>query len=64
MIDPEFLAILACPKCHAPLREEKNELMCTAAACGLAYRIEDEIPQLIIEEARDPKAATRGPSTP
>jgi uncharacterized protein len=60
-IDEWLLEILACPKCHAPLRadEEANELVCTGADCGLAYPVRDDIPVLLIDEARDPSARGR-----
>jgi len=55
-IDPGLLEILACPNCHAPLRvdEPAQELVCTAEACGLAYPVRDDIPVLLIDEARRP----------
>jgi uncharacterized protein len=58
-IDDWLLEILACPKCHAPLRvdEEASELVCTGADCGLAYPVRDDIPVLLIDEARDPSAS-------
>ena len=54
MIEPSLLDILACPKCHSPLREELqgSELACTNTECGLVYPIRDEIPVLLIDEAR------------
>jgi len=58
-IDDWLLEILACPRCHAPLRvdEAASELVCTGADCGLAYPVRDDIPVLLIDEARDPAAA-------
>jgi uncharacterized protein len=55
-IDDWLLGILACPKCHARLRadEEASELVCTGAGCGLAYPVRDDIPVLLVEEARRP----------
>ena len=57
-IDDWLLEILACPKCHASLRvdEAASELVCTNQACGLAYPVRDDIPVLLIDEARDPAA--------
>lgn len=57
-IDDWLLEILACPKCHAPLRAdaEASELVCTSAECGLAYPVRDDIPVLLVDEARDPQA--------
>ncbi len=55
-LDPALLEILACPQCHAELRvdEEAEELVCTSDACGLAYPVRDDIPVLLIDEARHP----------
>ncbi len=50
-LDPTLLEILVCPKCRGELeyRPEEQELLC--AACRLKYRIEDDIPILLIDEA-------------
>lgn len=55
-LEASLLEILACPACHAPLREDTaaGELTCTAESCGLAYPVRDEIPVLLIDEARRP----------
>lgn len=59
-ISPWLREILRCPKCHAQLRDDTGpsgpELVCTGADCGLAYRIDDGIPVLLIDEARAPGA--------
>jgi uncharacterized protein YbaR (Trm112 family) len=68
-IDSWLLEILACPQCHAPLRadDEASELVCTNPDCGLAYPVRDDIPVLLIDEARRPNeraarpAASAGP---
>ncbi|GAA2928548.1 hypothetical protein GCM10020221_25570 [Streptomyces thioluteus] len=42
-LEAGLLEILACPACHAPLREEAGasdetaELVCTSDGCALAY---------------------------
>lgn len=53
-LDPALLDILACPSCKAPLRVEDAdaELVCTG--CGLAYPVRDDIPVLLVDEARTP----------
>lgn len=63
-IEPSMLEILACPNCHSPLRvdDAANELVCTDSACGLAYPVRDDIPVLLIDEARRPGDRTRGSS--
>ena len=55
-LDPALLAILACPSCRASLRvdDAANELVCTG--CGLAYPVRDDIPVLLVDEARKPSA--------
>jgi uncharacterized protein len=58
-IDDWLLEILACPQCHAPLRadDEASELVCTGPDCGLAFPVRDDIPVLLVDEARRPGAA-------
>jgi uncharacterized protein YbaR (Trm112 family) len=57
-IDDWLLEILACPNCRSPLRAdaEASELVCTNAGCGLAYPVRDDIPVLLVDEARSPQA--------
>ena len=57
-IDDWLLEILACPNCHAPLQadDEASELVCTNAECALAYPVRDDIPVLLVDEARHPQA--------
>ncbi|MDT0321717.1 MULTISPECIES: Trm112 family protein [unclassified Streptomyces] len=52
LVEAALLDILACPVCHAPLREADQELVCTGDGCGLAYPVEDGIPVLLEDEAR------------
>ena len=60
---PELLEILACPNCHGALAvdHERDELVCLAADCGLAYPVRQQIPVLLIEEARRPNSRTGRP---
>ncbi len=48
-IDPELLAILACPVDHAPVTEQPAHLVCTS--CGRRYPVRDGIPVMLVEEA-------------
>ena len=52
MISKELLDILACPKCKGPvtLTEKKNGLVCET--CKLMYEIRDDIPIMLIDEAK------------
>lgn len=51
-IDCQLLEILACPKCRKDLQylPKTNELQCLE--CNLSFQINDNIPNLIIDEAR------------
>jgi uncharacterized protein YbaR (Trm112 family) len=51
-LDPELLAILVCPQCRSGLEVTGEELVCTG--CGLAYPVRDDIPVLLVDEARKP----------
>ena len=63
-LEPWLQEILACPQCHASLREApppdgapadvSAELVCVSDTCGLAYPVRDGIPVLLIDEARRP----------
>jgi hypothetical protein len=61
-IDDWLLEILACPQCRAGLRadESASELVCTG--CGLAYPVRDDIPVLLVDEARQSSPAPAAPS--
>jgi uncharacterized protein YbaR (Trm112 family) len=52
MISKELLDILACPKCKGPVKltEEADGLICKA--CQLLYEIRDDIPVMLIDEAK------------
>jgi len=57
-LEPAQLAILTCPVCHASLRRAGDvELACDNHACGLVYPVVDDIPVLLVDEARRPDTA-------
>ncbi|MBI5236470.1 MAG: Trm112 family protein [Deltaproteobacteria bacterium] len=51
-IDKELLDILACPKCKGKVRlnDGKDGLVCER--CAIVYPIKDDIPVMLIEEAK------------
>ncbi len=54
-IEPWLQEILRCPSCRSTLTEGQApdaspELQCTG--CALAYRVDDGIPVLLVDEAR------------
>ena len=50
MIDNDLLEILVCPESKAPIELIGDELVCVKSK--LAYPIIDDIPVLLVEEAR------------
>ena len=52
MLDSKLLNILVCPLCKAKLDYHKanSELVCNK--CKLAYAIKDDIPIMLVDEAR------------
>jgi hypothetical protein len=53
MLDQELLEILACPKCKGKLeyqQEEEQKLVCHT--CRLKYDVKDDIPIMLIDEAK------------
>ncbi len=51
-LDPALLEILVCPQCRSSLfvDQDASELVCQA--CRLAYPVRDDIPVMLVEEAR------------
>ena len=55
-LEPWLREILRCPQCRSTLTDGSGpdgpELQCTNAQCRRAYRIEDGIPVLLVDESR------------
>lgn len=51
-LNKELIEILACPKCKGGLNLRPDESAFECPRCRLAYRITDDIPNFIIEEAQ------------
>lgn len=53
-LDPVLLEILVCPDCHGSLTAlpDSSELRCDH--CGLLYPVRDDIPVMLVDEARRP----------
>ena len=56
-VNPELLEILVCPKCKSKveLKKDNSGLKCTNSECALVYPIRDEIPVMLVEEAKAEK---------
>ena len=50
-LSPDLLAILVCPVCKGDLAYDESAQTLTCAACRLRYRIVDDIPVMLAEEA-------------
>lgn len=53
-VDAKLMEILVCPKCHGKIAETKTPdggegLKCDA--CKLVYRVKEDIPEMLIDEA-------------
>ena len=51
MLDKELLDILACPKCKGELEYDRENEVLICHNCRLKYRIEDDIPIMLIDQA-------------
>ena len=50
-LSEELVEILVCPKCKGPLALTAQSDGLDCSACKLRYRVEDDIPVLLIDEA-------------
>ena len=50
-MDRAIIDILACPRCKGPLKQVSSPEGFGCAACALLYRVEDDIPNFLVEEA-------------
>lgn len=53
-LSKDLLDILACAFCKSEVRVQGNMILCTEEKCGLRYRIQDDIPVMLIDEAERP----------
>ena len=58
-VDPELLAILACPLDKQPVTRQGNYLVCQE--CQRHYPIREGIPVMLIDEALTPEQAAAAP---
>lgn len=52
-MDKTLLEILACPVCKSSVLYQKQSQELVCKACRVAYPIRDEIPVVLIDEARE-----------
>ncbi|MFZ2054187.1 MAG: Trm112 family protein [Candidatus Aminicenantales bacterium] len=59
-LDPELLKILACPLCKTEVKLTRDEKGLKCLRCHRVYRIEDDIPVMLIDEAAiEPERPTK-----
>lgn len=51
-LEPWFLEILACPRCHERVTLTADEAGLVCARCHVVYPIEDGIPQMLPDSGR------------
>ncbi|MEA3346786.1 MAG: Trm112 family protein [Candidatus Auribacterota bacterium] len=51
MVDKKLLEILACPSCKSDIKLAENSLICTNNCCRRQYKIENDTPILLIDQA-------------
>lgn len=60
VLDPQLLAILACPLCKTDVKLTADEKGLKCVKCDRVYPIKNEIPVMLIEEASiEPKRETK-----
>ncbi|MFJ8577099.1 Trm112 family protein [Micromonospora sp. NPDC093277] len=61
-LDPQLLEILACPDTHhAPLDYDPQAQTLTCTECGRIFEVRDDVPVLLLDEARGGPAAEDAP---
>ncbi len=50
-LSEEILSIIVCPQCKGELQYERNKNRLACDNCRLVFRVEDDIPVLLIDEA-------------
>ena len=51
-LNPELLKILACPKCKGPVEPSPDQKWLTCQPCALKYEVRDDIPIMLVDEAK------------
>ncbi|HYX81103.1 MAG TPA: Trm112 family protein [Gemmatimonadales bacterium] len=51
-LPPDLLEILVCPKCKGPLEYRQSPESLACPTCRLIYAVEDDIPIMLIDEAK------------
>ena len=57
-LDPVLLEILVCPDCKGSLTVDVDNEELSCDQCGLSYPVRDDIPVMLVDEARRPEPST------
>jgi uncharacterized protein YbaR (Trm112 family) len=53
MVDEELISLLICPNCRGEIEYlESEQVIVCRGECGLIYPVVNDIPHMLIEEAR------------
>ena len=50
-LDPDLFALMQCPACGGDLDERTGPHRVVCRDCGLAYPVDDGVPQMIVDAA-------------
>jgi uncharacterized protein YbaR (Trm112 family) len=53
-IPKDLFDIMCCSFCKSDLRQDAERILCTNSDCGLVYSIQDDFPNMLIDEAQRP----------
>jgi uncharacterized protein YbaR (Trm112 family) len=51
-LSEDLLQILVCPVCKGELEYDREKATLICRACKLCYRVEDDIPNFLVDEAQ------------
>ena len=50
-LDPEFVSLFRCPRCHGRLEAHAAPTGLGCKACALLFAVDDDLPNFLVEEA-------------
>jgi len=60
MLDAKLLEILACPTCRQAVKPDEDHKWLYCANCSVRYRVEDNIPIMLPDEAEKISSSDNG----
>ena len=56
-LDPELLALLACPHCRGEVEHKEADNVLECRSCHYRYPVREGIPVMLVDEAEKPAGA-------